>query len=429
MNFRWSALKAWSLGFVLIIALPVTDLFEVPHFRAISLSLFVAIFFFELMSKRARLLTPTYTAVCGLLILSLLCGLIFTRAPHYGAMKTGLFFCYFAILGFLVANWAKDISLQRAFVNGILFGGGLIVALFMIKFGDPLQMMRRVEQYYRFSLGESGNPIHLARYLGIFALLVVITKLRARSAVLKILALLAASTAIMYMGLTGSKGPVISLFLGFVVAGLCWSERLVHSVISVLVGSLLFVGGIAIFVTAMPDEFVNQRIFEKLSTLSNRLPVYEETITWISESTPIQLFIGHGTGDFGFKTLSADIRAYPHNIFLELGYENGLIGLSLGIFCFLWPLITGWNARFARIDADQRVILAGAMGAYTYWIANAQFTGDLGSNSFLGCFAGLLVAVATGVKQAAMQPLVAQTENALGLPRRQVRRKYPNLLR
>jgi len=61
--------------------------------------------------------------------------------------------------------------------------------------------------------------------------------------------------------------------------------------------------------------------------------------------------IGEGTGNFGFLFYGSDVQAYPHNIFVELFYENGVIGLLLFLsllFSTLWRSIH-INIRMNRV--------------------------------------------------------------------------------
>jgi O-antigen ligase len=49
--------------------------------------------------------------------------------------------------------------------------------------------------------------------------------------------------------------------------------------------------------------------------------------------------IGHGIGSFGLFYLGEDVRAYPHNIILQILFETGIIGLFL-FSIFIVKLIT-----------------------------------------------------------------------------------------
>lgn len=55
------------------------------------------------------------------------------------------------------------------------------------------------------------------------------------------------------------------------------------------------------------------------------------TEPWSSLSTSL---FGHGIGSFGIEYLGTDEKAYPHNLFLEVIFELGLLGLLLILFLF-----------------------------------------------------------------------------------------------
>lgn len=430
MSVSWGRTKVWLLGFILIAALPVTDFFNIPHFRGITLSAFCSLFLMEILSgKRVRTI-PAPLLAASFFVALMIVGLAYTRAPVYGLQKTILFFGYFIFLGYLAFNWLHSLEAQRSFSFGLVFGGALIVAIFLFTYGSPLNMLSKVEQYYRFRLGESGNPIHLARYLGIFALTLIVMSFHRAKTSVQGAAIFLAAVAIMYMGLTGSKGPVVSLFFGLVASGFYLGKGRWRSFVMVTAGSSLFVLGISVFVAVMPRDFVNQRVFEKLGNLSNRLPVYEQTLQWVSEQSSLQLVFGSGTGDFGYKSTQTDVRAYPHNIFLEALYENGLLGLfTLGVALML-PVFTAIWIKNRPMSWEWRVQVATSFGAYVYWLVNAQFTGDLGSNSYLGAFAGLLMAAILNLespkRQTMHRELITQAE-AQEQSSRVI--KYPNILR
>ncbi|GAB5473186.1 MAG: O-antigen ligase family protein [Maribacter sp.] len=46
-------------------------------------------------------------------------------------------------------------------------------------------------------------------------------------------------------------------------------------------------------------------------------------------------FFGHGIGSFGMRYLGIDDRAYPHNLFIELLFELGCIGLVMILFVMI----------------------------------------------------------------------------------------------
>jgi len=395
MRIDYELSKAWILGFVLIVSLPLTDIFGIPHVRATVFAGFALVFFLELLSGRRPTAVPFHLMAGIAFAVIMTFGLLYTRAPNYGYLKLTLFSSYFLVLGYLTLNWVTSVTQLRWFVAGVIAGGFIILVLFVIQFGSPLQMLGRVERFYRFRLGSTGDPISVARYLGVFAFFTIVLSLGTKSKFWKILGFSLGATSIAYMGLTGSKGPVLALFFAFVATGYYYSKNAWHAAIRISLGSIVFVGSIAMFVSIMPSEFVNQRIYQKLESLSNRMPGYVMTIDSIERASIGEMVAGHGTGDFGFYSNNSDSRAYPHNIFLESAYENGILGLIALVGALLGPIVVALRVRrFNRSDTDLRRVTAIMFGGYVFWLTNAQYTGDLGSNSYLGAFAALLISAA-----------------------------------
>ena len=350
MRLNYGLSKAWILGFVLIVSLPLTDIFGIPHVRATVFSGFALVFFLEFLSGKRPKAIAFHLKAGFMFAVMMAIGLLYTRAPNYGYLKFTLFSSYFLILGYLTLNWVSSISQLRWFVAGVIAGGFVILVLFVVQFGSPLQMLGRVEQYYRFRLGDTGDPISVARYLGIFAFFTIVLSLGAKSYLWKIVGLSLGVASIMYMGLTGSKGPVVALFVAFVATGYYYSKNAWHAGVRISLGSIVFIGSTAIFISIMPSDFVNQRIYQKLATLSNRLPGYVLTIKTIEQSSLGELVVGRGTGDFGFLAHRSDNRGYPHNIFLESIYENGIVGLIALASALIGPIVIA--LRVKRFNRD-----------------------------------------------------------------------------
>jgi O-antigen ligase len=86
---------------------------------------------------------------------------------------------------------------------------------------------------------------------------------------------------------------------------------------------------------------------------------------------------GNGIGSFGIHYSGEDVREYPHNIFLEILFELGIVALILFcVFLFL-PFL------FKRMLVFKVLVL--------YFLLNALKSGDLTGLWLLFFFIGLLV--------------------------------------
>src|SRR5690606_21953260 len=104
---------------------------------------------------------------------------------------------------------------------------------------------------------------------------------------------------------------------------------------------------------------------------------------------------GHGTGSFGPLLGLGDTRIYPHNIFLEVWVENGLIGVSL-FAAFVIAVVRRWRAGMSRgVGSDeersQRDLFIRVAGVQWFFaLACAQFSGDLPQNPWVWFWAAAL---------------------------------------
>ena len=94
---------------------------------------------------------------------------------------------------------------------------------------------------------------------------------------------------------------------------------------------------------------------------------------------------GHGIGSFPVLSSGTDIRGYPHNIFLEIFVEGGLIGTVV----FLSLLLSSAKSVFS-LSTNASVFSLAACGSVLYFFFAAQFSGDLTDNRYLFVSLGML---------------------------------------
>lgn len=150
---------------------------------------------------------------------------------------------------------------------------------------------------------------------------------------------------------TGSRGPLIFLlicsFFYFFIAAIkgFFGSVSKKKIISGMFFSLFFVaGGVALLFFSdffEVDEFSRAfaRIY-KLSDLSSTGRIKHLDFVINAEYSANQIFLGRGLGSYGYYFYGVDAREYPHNIFLEIGFELGLIG----VLFFLLFVISIFNS-------------------------------------------------------------------------------------
>jgi hypothetical protein len=125
------------------------------------------------------------------------------------------------------------------------------------------------------------------------------------------------------------------------------------------------------------------------------------------------LGIGGFVMDYGgYDAISGD---YPHNIFLEIGSELGVIGM----IAFLWMLgwtFSRWLALRRKARGNQLHVVYTLFAMLVFELINACVSGDINTNRLLfGCL-GLVVAFS------ATEDRLQQSRNIVGAAEQQ--RKY-----
>ncbi len=391
---RAACILTFAIGVFVQLSMPLTDLYRIPNVRGVFFAFIIAAFIFLFLTGEPIKIRSSLLLSYMALGIFLAVGILYSRAPVYGTTKTILVVSYFWALGTVIYNLIDNVSVAKAFLNGLVVGGVLLVGITALAFGNPVEMMRGANRYFRLRFGEEGNPIMLARHLALaITMLATYVAIRRRWVDL-IWSLPIGVLALMYLVATGSKGPMLALIVSFICAPILLIKGVVARVgVSVLLVGVFLFGAIAIR-DVVPRGFLEERFVERVENLSLRLPTYRDAMHAIVVSDPIALVVGHGTGDFGYRDLGKDGRAYPHNVLLEVMYENGLIGLSLLLLAFSCPFIALVRAAQERVSVNHRVMLAGLSACYIASVVNAQFSGDLGANLLIGMFGAATVSMA-----------------------------------
>lgn len=391
---RASWFLTFAIGVFIQLSMPMTDLYHIPNVRGVFFAFIIAAFIFLFLTGEPIRIRSSILMWYMALGIFLTFGILYSRAPVYGTTKTILVVAYFWALGTVIYNLVDDISVAKAFLNGLVVGGILLIGITALAFGNPIDVMRGANRYFRLRLGEEGNPIMLARHLAL-AITMCVTYVAMRRKWMDLLWSLPITVlGFMYLIATGSKGPLLALVASFIcVPTLLMKGVVARMSVAVLVGGLVFVAAIGIL-EVLPNGFIQERFVEKVENLSLRLPAYTGAMNAIVTADPLALVVGHGTGDFGYLDLRKDARSYPHNVLLEVAYENGLIGLSLLVIAFACPLIALMRAAQQQLSVSHRVLLGGLSASYIASVINAQVSGDLGANLLIGMFGAATVRIA-----------------------------------
>jgi O-antigen ligase len=244
----------------------------------------------------------------------------------------------------------------------------------------------------RQSLSAGFNPILLARSLSEGALLsVYFLADRYASLALRVVAVALLPVFAVTIIATGSRGPLLALIAGLVVLFV-----LVLRQGRGLRPIALFLCGLVASVVVVPRVLSTPGAIDRALSIftdkgtglsSNGRDALWSQATGLIEAHPL---LGIGTG--GFAQLEP-IEKYPHNIVLEVGAELGMVGLVLLVAIIVSALV--YLARAWSLGEEQErthVALASALLAMA--VVDANFSGDITSNSRIWFFAGLATGIA-----------------------------------
>lgn len=208
---------------------------------------------------------------------------------------------------------------------------------------------------------------------------------------------------LLVVGLVASaaRGPIVALLLAGLV-GLCVAllQGQVRASSAALLVFFIFAGGvIAYYVlrqadidkyTAKASELEQLAVNgESSGSAGKRLGFYRTTL----EAIPDHLLFGRGIGSWATFYYGSDQRNYPHNVFLEITFEEGLLGLVV----FLTLLFIAARAAARMVAASNYHFLAVGL-LILFCVVASQFSGDLDDNRLLWVWIGMSLAIGRFVR-------------------------------
>jgi len=173
-----------------------------------------------------------------------------------------------------------------------------------------------------------------------------------------------AGLSIVLLGLTVSRGSYVGLIVG-TAGSLLLARAYVNKTAilkgGVLVAVVLILTGITIAVVN-PEGFLGKFEFQgsDVNQLSSgRLDVWQRALTKMSY-WPLSFIVGYGWE--GYRTLIG-IYGDPHNTYLQLWFNLGLVGLGLYVFIAFWIIrYTATNLKF--IAKEHRPLVIGFLTGF-----------------------------------------------------------------
>lgn len=309
----------------------------------------------------------------------------YTNAPHYGGTKLFRFLLIGSLLfisPFFILLKERDVlHFARLFV-----GFGAVTAIALI---GSLEMRSHDAETDITRIG-AGWLVGMALLLLIFYPLSENPR-RQRILLIGLLPLLVGGSMA-----AAARGPILALtfcvFLGManqIKVGTLKISTALLIVLFLIVG----VGG-AYFALRQTDLEKYSAKAGELETMvtggsstgsaAKRLDFYRATINAI----PNQPLFGTGIGSWGVFYYGSDVRGYPHNLLLEIAYEEGLAGLAA--FLFLLFVVGIALVRMVK-DSHSHFLALGLLVLYCVMVS--LFSGDLDDNRVLWLWMGVGLSV------------------------------------
>lgn len=383
---------AGALGCMLILASGISAIYEVPLIRSAPAVLLAFYFVVRILAHGlpARILAWHWVLLAWVCLLA--AGILYTRSPEYAAWKTVIVALYWVALAIAFSCTFTRRESARWFLGGMLIGGALYTVLVLVYAGSPLAIARNLNLFFRLKLGLQ-NPIYVARTMGLSVLVALWFCTGRAHGAARFAAAAAIPVPLVYMVLTGSKGPALALGAGAAVfMGIRVRRRL-----AVIPAVAVVLTAVAVLARTPWLRSGNLRLLDLgVLSLQRRLASWHLALDGFSRSSFLGMLFGNGTGDFSHLDLGVDVRQYPHNILLESLYENGLFGAALLVAALLLPILVLRDPEVAsrlRADADFRNVVSVGLAILVFAIVNAQFTGDLATNTWIPIAGALLVSL------------------------------------
>lgn len=232
----------------------------------------------------------------------------------------------------------------------------------------------------------------------------------------------------------GGRGPLLAtaltLLIPIALGVRLTTRRILYSrtLVSVTVLVLAVAGGLALYIGVTGNT---PETFERLERLltgieenelrrseGRRVTQYANAIDLWSQAP----LLGHGAGSFPLLTGRADIRRFPHNMFLEVLVETGLVGLVFLVALLATALRP---VSLERLRRDPQALCAVMLFAGIF--LDCMLSGDIPDNRVLFLLMGMLTVCALPQDQAQPRPVSFLRQPHSAPPAAAAARRHPDL--
>lgn len=308
----------------------------------------------------------------------------YTPAPEYGGVKLVRFLLiggFFLLAPLYLIKEEEDF--RHFALTFVLFG---IVQSFLLLMRAG-QVSTNPEEADVTRIG-AGWVVGMAILLLLFYRVVVSSFWR------KTLMIFALPCLILGLIASASRGAVFSVALASIFLAFKISRgRSKMAILTVMIFVMICAGGAFYFLRGMGNGKYSEKVSELMALSQGqetagsggeRLAFYRAALHEIPQR-PLQ---GIGIGGWSVFYYGMDARRYPHNLFLEVGVEEGLIGI-LGLCTFLWAIWRA-NRELWEITGVHFAVLTGLL---IFALTSTMFSGDLDDDRLLWLWSGMILAM------------------------------------
>ena len=353
-------------------------------------------------ATRASGLVVALAALYGVLVVSYLLH-TFGKVPATHLAGILVFHGLFLVFGFfavraLPAVFAVLLACAASYLA--------VIAQYTIRFGDPMQggYLQDI-----FNVGVVATTITFHQNIGMALGLAVLAGFAFASIRIRMLWGVAVALALLLLYHIAARTAIVGLVcaLAFLLGGYLWTRSralAAASLVAVVLATVLASG--LFYEYAIRDKTVDEvapdAVSRTIRELQDPRPMFRMQI-WLRATQriaadPSQLPFGRGVGayplDEGFGAPdwllhpTEGSKYYPHDVYLEMLYENGVVGVLLFTYLTLFPALFVIGRWGKLSDAEKA-----AMAMYVFSLASVAISGAFAYSYDFQFFLGMAIGV------------------------------------
>jgi len=323
---------------------------ELPvDFTIVTALLLIFAIFFDVVNHGIKLKTQKRLLITNILLflfyLWIILSLVYTPSLEYSKIKT--FYFLTNIIAFIYPIIIKNFDFQKfiKYFSITLIG---VSAFFVVNF-QAIRLRSHADD-----TSVDGQYLTLSTFLGIITLILLTSESNIFKN--KIIDRIVAILAFFLILLLGARGPLIFMLFAYFLYFLnnltrkreksVKKKHLLYSIITFFVFTFISIG---IYQSNKEKiDIMAQRTYSRFEIMITNDESQNSSVTKRVEqlqysfdeifSDMQSFFAGKGIGSFSLLYHGEDGRGYPHNIFVEIWFELGLIGLIIFLSFFVFLL-------------------------------------------------------------------------------------------